>query len=1057
MEKDIKYSGFTASPSDYECPDGTLAASHNLVSEQGHIRPLPQPSVKFKITPGSSICKFNPESNLTHYIECTPLRGDEVGTAISILDDTGAVIESIRPVPDAINSVTTIGRMIILSGNNATYYLRWAADLDKYIYLGSKLPEVKLRFGLFGDIVSRDFDTKIDLVKPDDLAFVDEIDPTQICSVFFNKEPISKDPYSESDHSVVWSHDGYPGTKLIYPSNEINLQKGRRYRLDVTSPAPNMYLKIVMYSGQWPQVNMIFGFRPYKKKVNRIFVPNQDWPNVSFAALTISSYTMWEFAEFTGTVTLSVVEIEEDGAEDGGTETKKTGDDAKIIDYTSESYMAVTGALNKFIAEEATSKGRHIYPFFVKYALRLYDGTNSAVSPPVLMIPNSEYVPLIFYRDLSPSLTLRAFCAELRYFVESVDNLADWENVIDGIDIFISQPAWPYNQGKEFETDKYNFSYIPYSQCSTYGILSCATNGIYGESIQKLSLKSVIGDLFETESYQKHVVRAGAYSEKDFMANISSISNFYCIKSLDYDDLKVSEQFVGLELPDGSLTSLVAKPTIDDDILRYSGMISLIPHVYNSRVHHFGGSVILPPAPSVMDCNAATDQNRGNGMYAMVCLRCEDGVHCVTTQKPSLYCLDNYWYYYPDARAYKAILFEWHENEGISRYCELPLTAHDLLDGAYYIAESLSERMEFTLVEPTEDDGKTQDEIDRELLNRLVGRVVDDFNAWAVNAGSTVYVSDSGNPFVFRASKIVSIGDSRIIALSSAARALSQGQFGQFPLYAFTDQGVWALETSQTGTYTARQPITRDVCLSPQAITQIDSAVLFASARGIMLLSGSQTSCISDAVNSDSPFNIMTLPAMDKLHAILGHGADSCVPVRAFQSFISEARMLYDYTHQRIILYNASGEYDYAYVFSLESKSWGMMRSTLRANVNSYPEALAIDSYGNLVDFSRDGAFEPQLLVTRPLKLEIPDILKTIDTVIQRGNFRKGHVQSVLYGSRDLYNWHLVWSSRDHYLRGFRGTPYKYYRIALVCNLQADESIFGASLQFTPRQTNQPR
>ena len=57
----------------------------------------------------------------------------------------------------------------------------------------------------------------------------------------------------------------------------------------------------------------------------------------------------------------------------------------------------------------------------------------------------------------------------------------------------------------------------------------------------------------------------------------------------------------------------------------------------------------------------------------------------------------------------------------------------------------------------------------------------------------------------------------------------------------------------------------------------------------------------------------------------------------------------------------------------------------------------------------------------------------------------------------DLINWHLVWSSKDHYLRGFRGSPYKYFRIAGVATLNADENIFGASVQFSPRQANQPR
>ena len=166
--------------------------------------------------------------------------------------------------------------------------------------------------------------------------------------------------------------------------------------------------------------------------------------------------------------------------------------------------------------------------------------------------------------------------------------------------------------------------------------------------------------------------------------------------------------------------------------------------------------------------------------------------------------------------------------------------------------------------------------------------------------------------------------------------------------------------------------------------------------------------------------------------------------------------MIYDYVHQRVIVY-APG-ITYAYVFSLQSKQWGMTFSNIASHLNSYPEALAVDNDNNIVNCSESDAKDVMCLsVTRPLKLDAADVLKTVDTIIQRGNFAKGHVQSALYGSRDLINWHLVWSSKDHFLRGFRGTPYKYFRIALLCSLTEDESIFGASLQFTPRLTNQLR
>jgi hypothetical protein len=117
-----------------------------------------------------------------------------------------------------------------------------------------------------------------------------------------------------------------------------------------------------------------------------------------------------------------------------------------------------------------------------------------------------------------------------------------------------------------------------------------------------------------------------------------------------------------------------------------------------------------------------------------------------------------------------------------------------------------------------------------------------------------------------------------------------------------------------------------------------------------------------------------------------------------------------------------------------------------------------MDSAGNLIDFSSSDVTQNKgFFITRAIKLEMPDVLKTMDTIIQRGNFAKGHVQSALYGSRDLINWFPVWSSKDHYLRGFRGTPYKYFRIACVTYLAEGESIYGASLQFNPRLIDQPR
>lgn len=363
---------------------------------------------------------------------------------------------------------------------------------------------------------------------------------------------------------------------------------------------------------------------------------------------------------------------------------------------------------------------------------------------------------------------------------------------------------------------------------------------------------------------------------------------------------------------------------------------------------------------------------------------------------------------------------------------EIPLTPHEMLNGAYYFAG-------FDL------DNKPGVTSSYQTTDRIVP------------VPNKIYTSEVNNPFRFPVTGINTIGTGSIMGICSAAKALSEGQFGQFPLYAFTTEGVWALEVSQTGAYSAKQPITRDVCTNSDSITQIDTAVLFATDRGIMLLSGSESICISDVINSLESFSFDTLPKLTNLITSKSQRmANDAATILPFAEFLKKCKMLYDYSHQRIVVFNPN--YRYAYVYSLKSKGWGMMSSNISTGVNSYPEALAMDKDGNLVNFSLSDTETIQgMIITRPFTLDAPDMLKTIDTIIQRGYFNREDVQQVLYGSNDLYHWQPIWSSRDKYMRGFRGSPYKAFRLALVTSFDKAESLFGASIQFTPRQTNQPR
>jgi hypothetical protein len=228
----------------------------------------------------------------------------------------------------------------------------------------------------------------------------------------------------------------------------------------------------------------------------------------------------------------------------------------------------------------------------------------------------------------------------------------------------------------------------------------------------------------------------------------------------------------------------------------------------------------------------------------------------------------------------------------------------------------------------------------------------------------------------------------------------------------------------------------------------MDSSVLFATERGIMQISGSAVSCITDSIDADKPFSHASMPMIGD---IMPEAAEfSATPLK---QFIKGCSMVYDYTNQQVIVCNPT--YGHALVLSLKSGQWAHMDIQIDRVVPSYPNALAM--MGNtLVDFSaRSDEGVTVSLITRPFKLGTPDIHKTIRQIIQRGVGNTG-IQA-LYASNDLQNWVSVWACNGARMGAFSGTPYKYFRMALSLEAVADTSLSGFSVDYVPKLTDRLR
>lgn len=730
------------------------------------------------------------------------------------------------------------------------------------------------------------------------------------------------------------------------------------------------------------------------------------------------------------------------------------------------------GNINRLIKENADD-GKFTFPFFVRWAYELYDGSVVMHGDPVLMIPNSKYPFFAMngkygmdLQDVDDGNRDYRFLGRAYGFASSLEAVAnnnvmaalktEWKDVVRGVSLYISAPIYTYEQeGKVFGWTNMDDSgawddyyteghmvvggvnrYQQWQLTDVFPVWNVASAG---------SSQDFDDRYFENYDAQhtmpSYIFTMPEKNKEDLLREVET-GAFYKIKRFDLEDAELAQMtqsWITIGINKGTLDTLVARETMPNDYHSRDIIKADYAFAYNSRVNLSGITRTLHSPLQVYESWPRNDKAADEWTVTIEVKNVGTTNYIASTAAESGTAMPRY-IFYPDRHATTAWLVCARANNSTETY-KVTLTEHPHLEGAYWYGGLAGDLQQ----------SQTSDDVPTATSGEQ-------------GEPSNVYTSDVNNPFVFPLLGINTVGTGKVIGLCSAVKALSQGQFGAFPLYAFCTDGVWAMQINDEGSYKAVQPITRDVCVDAGSITQLDDSVLFATDRGIMMLSGSNTVCISEQIDDKgATFDASTLPGLSE---VIGSG----MQYAPFREFLDGCRMVYDYVKQRIIVYN--GNYGYAYVYSIDTKKWGMMDSEIKDTINAYPNALVVvndGTDGKIADIDGKDDDDPLtgiqgVLVTRPLKLDYPDNLKTVRTVIQRGFFDYADttrqvkpVRQVLFGSRDLYNWFPVWSSADQYLRGFSGTPYKYFRLALICDLKETEKLVGCTVEYYPRFTNQPR
>lgn len=549
-------------------------------------------------------------------------------------------------------------------------------------------------------------------------------------------------------------------------------------------------------------------------------------------------------------------------------------------------------------------------PTFVRFAVRLYDGTHTNISIPLLMGADMSPRFGITVGNTSDSRSYAQFQIKAKKILFSRGNdntlLENWKDVISGIDVFMSIPRsyWP-------EADK----------------------ALLKKSGRSYTLSLDPENIPNTEKIL-----------------LSQCSDFRLVKHFDLDEfLKLTQgEYIDLgDKADFSSDALGVLPSLTDSDYRTLHRVTAEKLMfYNNRLILSNVSSLLPnPHPFLQGAAGETvDGSKAdefgyafrfhirssNGQEMIRWAENPDGGRIlpnldanilglyVQTDCQTMLC-------YPDSRCYQVDVIYSSDRTG-SKYdkcASLPMKESESGDFSYAFWGF---------------GGHLQNVLDKDYG----GEWDDTNNSGAEHISNALYQSMTDNPFRFPPSGIFRF-DSDVLAAAMATIALSSGQFGQFPLYVFTKGGIWSMETAADGSFVSKKPLSRDVALSADCITQIEQAVVFTTDKGVMLLSGSD-------IKNISPFMTGKHYVLENQSAGMLGKSGTWSPLlpavsdaTPFMDFMRSAKCAYDYTGQRLLFFNDGEAYQYVYKF--DTDTWHKMsldippfedHQYIRLNIGAY-------------------------------------------------------------------------------------------------------------------------
>ena len=655
-----------------------------------------------------------------------------------------------------------------------------------------------------------------------------------------------------------------------------------------------------------------------------------------------------------------------------------------------------------------------IYPFFIRFAWKLYDGTYAKISNPIICYPTARRSGNFLVWDNYTGKPNYVYIQYAPYygklhFEANNQSIGEWDDIIKELVVFATTGVPQFNIDDDWvfrepdSVDSIRYDGITFSVYKKIGY--------YFKSITD----SDFDDFYHV--FPRNFIEPKSYkTDEEIIDELTKKSQFYKLFSMkigsEYMDGKnYDAKYVIRDHIVENLTTQEQLPK--DDYYGWTKTVTDNLYVYNNRINMLG---IKRYPFRGFNLFAAVDKSSGEGFTFYTHIVSDTMDAWVKSDEIRVYeGTVPGWLYYPDPHATEMIIRRTTSDLAGIR---VKLSQHPMLNGAYAFVSLPS-----------------NDEISGNVAAPAV-----DANAYET-LDSQIFTTVVNNPFVFEASGDNTVGTGKILGIVANTEAVSQGQFGQYPLLVFTDEGIYAMSVNAEGLYSSIHPISREVCNNADSITPTDKVVYFTSEKGLMATSGGEAICVSGQLSGGKNRGLPSdfLP---------------------FKTFLENCLIAYDYKASLLRIFNKKTSYHYVYnmvdkIFSI-SHNYTSSKIFCRTVANNYPDNLiqfddsTVYSLTNIPLAEDDANYYDCVMTTRPLKLGGSTILKSLRGLKHLFDSDAGTVSVTVYGSNNGKDWVA--------LKSLFGKPWKYFKLEYSFkNFKASDSFAGSIIETQSRREDKIR